>query len=141
MTSPVGGIDPHQDTFTVGIVDGHGIETCHETFATAQLATSTPLICSLITAFGWSVWKGQRSGAHMWRSRSSQPGSTPARSRRRAQLISAARGDWTRPTPSTRSLRRGRCRQSRRSGPPRRWRSMTRWWPRSRPCLSTAVPL
>ena len=33
MTSPVGGIDPHQDTFTVGIVDPHGIETCHETFA------------------------------------------------------------------------------------------------------------
>ena len=32
MTIPVGGIDPHQDTFTVGIVDAHGIETCHETF-------------------------------------------------------------------------------------------------------------
>ena len=32
MTFAVGGIDPHQDTFTVGIVDAHGIETCHETF-------------------------------------------------------------------------------------------------------------
>ncbi len=32
MTSPVGGIDPHQDTFTVGIVDAHGIEITHETF-------------------------------------------------------------------------------------------------------------
>ena len=32
MTPPVGGIDPHQDTFTVGIVDSHGVETCHETF-------------------------------------------------------------------------------------------------------------
>ncbi|MCY3961018.1 MAG: transposase [bacterium] len=33
MTFPVGGIDPHQDTFTVGIVDCHGVETCCETFA------------------------------------------------------------------------------------------------------------
>lgn len=32
MTSAVGGIDPHQDTFTVGIVDGHGVEIGHETF-------------------------------------------------------------------------------------------------------------
>ena len=32
MTFSVGGIDPHQDTFTVGIVDAHGVETCHETF-------------------------------------------------------------------------------------------------------------
>ncbi len=33
MSFPVGGIDPHQDTFTVGIVDCHGVETCCETFA------------------------------------------------------------------------------------------------------------
>ncbi len=32
MTPPVGGIDPHQDTFTVGIVDPHGVEITHETF-------------------------------------------------------------------------------------------------------------
>ena len=32
MTFSVGGIDPHQDTFTVGIVDAHGIEITHETF-------------------------------------------------------------------------------------------------------------
>ena len=32
MTPPVGGIDPHQDTFTVGIVDRHGVEITHETF-------------------------------------------------------------------------------------------------------------
>ncbi len=30
MSFPVGGIDPHQDTFTVGIVDEHGVEICHE---------------------------------------------------------------------------------------------------------------
>ena len=33
MSLPVGGIDPHQDTFTVGIVDGHGVEIAIETFA------------------------------------------------------------------------------------------------------------
>ncbi|WP_423920760.1 IS110 family transposase [Candidatus Poriferisodalis sp.] len=33
MTSPIGGIDPHQDTFTAGIVDPHGVEVTHETFA------------------------------------------------------------------------------------------------------------
>ncbi len=32
MTPPVGGIDPHQDTFTVGIVDANGVELTHETF-------------------------------------------------------------------------------------------------------------
>ena len=32
MTSRVAGIDPHQDTFTVGIVDRHGIEVEVETF-------------------------------------------------------------------------------------------------------------
>ena len=33
MAFPVGGIDPRQDTFTVGIVDHHGVETVHETFS------------------------------------------------------------------------------------------------------------
>ena len=32
MTSPVAGIDPHQDTFTVGIVNDLGAEITHETF-------------------------------------------------------------------------------------------------------------
>lgn len=32
MTSPVGGIDPHQSTFTVGIVDAVGVEIAHGTF-------------------------------------------------------------------------------------------------------------
>ena len=32
MTFSVEGIDPHQDTFTVGIVDAHGVEITHETF-------------------------------------------------------------------------------------------------------------
>ena len=33
MTAPVGGIDPHQDTITVGIVGIHGVEIACETFA------------------------------------------------------------------------------------------------------------
>jgi transposase len=33
MTVPVAGIDPHQDTFTVGVVDSNGVEIAYETFA------------------------------------------------------------------------------------------------------------
>ncbi len=33
MTHPVAGIDPHQKTFTVGVVDAHGVEIHVETFA------------------------------------------------------------------------------------------------------------
>ena len=33
MTSPVAGIDPHQDTITVGVVDCNGVAICHDTFA------------------------------------------------------------------------------------------------------------
>ena len=32
MSSPVAGIDPHQNTFTVGLVDRHGVEILHESF-------------------------------------------------------------------------------------------------------------
>ena len=32
MTGPVGGIDPHQDQFTVGVVDPNGVEIANETF-------------------------------------------------------------------------------------------------------------
>ena len=32
MSSPVAGIDPHQDTFTVGIVDHHGVEITYAVF-------------------------------------------------------------------------------------------------------------
>jgi len=37
MTSPVAGIDPHQDSFTVGIVDANGVELSHETFPTTAV--------------------------------------------------------------------------------------------------------
>ena len=32
MSSPVGGIDPHQDTFTVAVIDANGVELMHDTF-------------------------------------------------------------------------------------------------------------
>ena len=32
MTGPVGGIDPHQHQFTVGVVDPNGVEIAHRTF-------------------------------------------------------------------------------------------------------------
>jgi len=35
MTSPVAGIDPHQDSITVGIVDPNGVELTHEAFPTS----------------------------------------------------------------------------------------------------------
>lgn len=35
MTPPVGGIDPHQDTYTIGIVDTNGVELAHESFPTS----------------------------------------------------------------------------------------------------------
>ena len=35
MTSPLAGIDPHQDTITVGIVDPNGVELTHDTFPTS----------------------------------------------------------------------------------------------------------
>jgi transposase len=34
MTAPVGGIDPHQDSYTVGIIDTNGVELTHQTFPT-----------------------------------------------------------------------------------------------------------
>ena len=36
MTSAVAGIDPHKDTFTVGVIDGHGIEVAHDTFSNSS---------------------------------------------------------------------------------------------------------
>ena len=35
MSAPVGGIDPHQDTYTIGIVDPNGVELAHESFPTS----------------------------------------------------------------------------------------------------------
>jgi transposase len=50
MTSPVGGIDPHQDTFTVGIIDPNGVELTHETFPTSAIGYLDAI--ELLTAHG-----------------------------------------------------------------------------------------
>jgi transposase len=35
MTAPVAGIDPHQDSYTIGVVDPNGVELAHATFSTS----------------------------------------------------------------------------------------------------------
>lgn len=66
MTSAVGGIDPHQDTFTVGIVDANGVELTHETFEStaAGYAAAIDLLDShgvdLVGVEGSAKW-----GAHV----------------------------------------------------------------------------
>ena len=37
MALPTAGIDPHQDNFTVGIVDQHGVQLETETFANSAV--------------------------------------------------------------------------------------------------------
>jgi transposase len=50
MTSPVGGIDPHQDTYTVGIVDHNGVELTYESFPTSAVGYFGAI--ELLTAHG-----------------------------------------------------------------------------------------
>jgi transposase len=50
MTSPVGGIDPHQDTITVGIVDANGVELTHASFPTSAAGYLEAI--ELLTAHG-----------------------------------------------------------------------------------------
>ena len=50
MTSPVAGIDPHQDTYTIGIVDPNGVELTHESFPTSASGYLAGI--ELLTAHG-----------------------------------------------------------------------------------------
>jgi transposase len=50
MTSPVAGIDPHQDTYTIGIVAPSGVELTHETFPTSAAGYVDGI--ELLTAHG-----------------------------------------------------------------------------------------
>ena len=50
MASPVAGIDPHQDTLTVGIVDANGVELTHETFPNSAVGYVAAI--ELLTAHG-----------------------------------------------------------------------------------------
>jgi transposase len=50
MTSPVAGIDPHQNSFTVGIVDANGVEVGHDTFPNTAVGYVAAI--ELLTAHG-----------------------------------------------------------------------------------------
>ena len=50
MSAPVGGIDPHQDTYTIGIIDTNGVELAHESFPTS--ATGYLDGIELLSAYG-----------------------------------------------------------------------------------------
>ena len=45
MSSPVAGIDPHQSSFTVAVVDPNGVEITHASFANRAPATSRRSSC------------------------------------------------------------------------------------------------
>lgn len=50
MTSPVAGIDPHQDSYTIGIVDPNGVQLIHESFPTSAAGYLDGI--ELLTAHG-----------------------------------------------------------------------------------------
>lgn len=50
MTSPVAGIDPHQDTLTVGVVDSNGVELAHDAFPTTSAGYFA--VIDMLTAHG-----------------------------------------------------------------------------------------
>lgn len=50
MTAPVAGIDPHQDTYTIGVVDPNGVEVAHEAFPTSAAGYLDGI--ELLTAHG-----------------------------------------------------------------------------------------
>ncbi len=50
MAPPVAGIDPHQDSFSVGIIDANGVELTHETFP--NTAAGYVAAVELLTAHG-----------------------------------------------------------------------------------------
>ena len=141
MTPPVAGIDPHQDSFTVGIVDANGVELDPRVVPDdAPPATSTAI--ELLTAHG--VVRVGIEGSASWGahvaialvaagfdcSRSptatvggAASGSSAGQDRRRRRRRHGA-------GVAGRTDARTRCRRS---------RCMTRWSPRSKPCSSTVA--
>ena len=66
MTQPTAGIDPHQETFTVGIVDEHGVEIRHDTFDNS--ATGYTAAIDVMTTHGVGsvgIEGSARWGAHV----------------------------------------------------------------------------
>jgi len=47
MASPVAGIDPHQDNFTLGIIDANGVELTHASLPVSPASQMGPPGCEL----------------------------------------------------------------------------------------------
>lgn len=139
MSSPIGGIDPHQDSFTVGVVDGNGAAVDHASFPNST--------AGYLDAVAWFTGRGVEQvgiegsaswGAHVaiamvavgFDAREVPP------SRSAANGGPAAR---TRPTGRTPSPPLERCWLNRPSDRSKPWRSTTRWSPTSKPSSSTAA--
>ena len=126
MTSPVGGIDPHQDSFTIGIVHANGVELTHDSFPNTAVGFFDS--SELLTAHG--VEQVGVEGSASWGSHIAialvaagfdareVPPQRSAAQRRHA--------DWTRPTSLTLCRRRGRCSPNQPLARFRHWRSTTR---------------
>ena len=73
MSLPVAGIDPHQATFTVAVVDTNGVEITHDTFANSAggyLAAIELLNSHAVELVGV---EGSASGGRTLLSRSPRP--------------------------------------------------------------------
>lgn len=133
MSGAVAGIDPHQDTFTVGIIDHNGIELATETFANraAGYLEATDLLTTQrveqvgvegIASWGQHVAIALVAAGFDVREVPAQRSAQQRRSRRLAKTdaidaVAAARALLAEPS----------------LGPAQAWRPTTRWSPRSRP--------
>ena len=62
MTPPVAGIDPHQDSYTIGIADPNGIELTHQTFPTSAAGYVEGIELLTAQAFELSGSRGPPGG-------------------------------------------------------------------------------
>jgi hypothetical protein len=92
LSSVVAGIDPHQATFTVAVVDSNGVEIAHDTFSNSATGYLTAIELLNTHRVERVAVEGRRVGDHMLRSRSPGPGSMHVRCRRNALLSNVGRG-------------------------------------------------
>ena len=126
MSSPVAGIDPHQSSFTVAVVDPQRCRDhpCQLRQQRCRLPRGDRAV-ELTRRARRSAWRGRRVGDRTSRSRSSQRASMPVRCHRSGRRNSGEHGAWPRPTTSTQCRPLGRCWPSRRSARCRRSRCTT----------------
>jgi hypothetical protein len=138
MTGAVAGIDPHQDTFTVGIVDPNGVELATATFpnegsgygeAVDLLATHR---VGQVGVEGKATW-GQHIAIALVAARldvREVPAPRSAQQRRARRLAKSDAVD---------AVAAGRRWPNPPSGPPKLWKPTTPSSPRWKPCSSTAA--